>query len=240
MDDRQFTQRALGCQRKLYRVALSMLRCDADAADAIQEAVFKGWLHRSALRDGERFEAWLTRILVNECRNIQRRWKRRGEPLDEGPGRGACTNRRPIPRLRDALMALPERLRLPLVLALSRGLSASGRSPPILTIPQTTVKSRLHQARAALRARAFHGGGTMKDLDRAFPPTPEAVSRTPSTRASAAPAAARLCAARLRRALPRAAAVVAVLVGAFSFLHERVRPRRGVCAQAGSAPSPAR
>ena len=57
MDDRQFTQRALDCQRKLYRVALSMLRCDADAADAIQEAVFKGWLHRGALRDGERFEA---------------------------------------------------------------------------------------------------------------------------------------------------------------------------------------
>ena len=55
MDDRQFTQRALDCQRKLYRVALSMLRCDADAADAIQEAVFKGWLHRGALRDGERF-----------------------------------------------------------------------------------------------------------------------------------------------------------------------------------------
>ena len=54
MDDRQFTQRALDCQRKLYRVALSMLRCDADAADAIQEAVFKGWLHRGALRDGER------------------------------------------------------------------------------------------------------------------------------------------------------------------------------------------
>ena len=37
MDDRQFTQRALDCQRKLYRVALSMLRCDADAADAIQD-----------------------------------------------------------------------------------------------------------------------------------------------------------------------------------------------------------
>ena len=43
MDDRQFTQRALDCQRKLYRVALSMLRCDADAADkarAQAEAAF--------------------------------------------------------------------------------------------------------------------------------------------------------------------------------------------------------
>ena len=100
MDDRQFMQQALDCQRKLYRVALSMLRCDADAADAIQEAVFKGWLHRGALRDGERFEAWLTRILVNECRNIQRRWKRRGEPLDEARAMvdrlpGACRRHRP-------------------------------------------------------------------------------------------------------------------------------------------------
>lgn len=148
MDDRQFTQRALDCQRKLYRVALSMLRCDADAADAIQEAVFKGWLHRGALRDGERFEAWLTRILVNECHNIQRRWKRRGEPLDEG--RAVLAEEPPDPELRDALMALPERLRLPLVLHYLEGYSLREISD-ILKIPQTTVKSRLHQGRGALR-----------------------------------------------------------------------------------------
>ena len=148
MDDRQFTQLALGCQRKLYRVALSMLRCDADAADAIQEAVFKGWIYRSTLRDGERFEAWLTRILVNECHNIQRRWKRRGEPLDEG--RAVLAEEPPDPELRDALMALPERLRLPLVLHYLEGYSLREISD-ILKIPQTTVKSRLHQGRGALR-----------------------------------------------------------------------------------------
>ena len=149
MDDRQFTQRALDCQRKLYRVALSMLRCDADAADAIQEAVFKGWLHRGALRDGERFEAWLTRILVNECRNIQRRWKKRGEPLDEARA-AALTQPSPDPALYDALMALPERLRLPVVLHYLEGYPLK-EIAAILSIPQTTVKSRLHQGRAALK-----------------------------------------------------------------------------------------
>ena len=148
MDDRQFLQRALECQRKLYRVALSMLRCDADAADAIQEAVFKGWIHRDTLRDGERFEAWLTRILVNECRNIQRRWKRRGEPLYEE--RFALIEAPPDPELREALMALPEKLRLPLVLHYLEGYSLREISD-ILKMPQTTVKSRLHQARGALR-----------------------------------------------------------------------------------------
>ena len=149
MDDRQFMQQALDCQRKLYRVALSMLRCDADAADAIQEAVFKGWLHRGALRDGERFEAWLTRILVNECRNIQRRWKRRGEPLDEARA-ASLEQPPPDPALYDALMSLPEKLRLPLVLHYLEGYPLKEISS-ILAIPQTTVKSRLHQGRAALK-----------------------------------------------------------------------------------------
>ena len=68
-------------------------------------AVFKGWLHRGALRDGERFEAWLTRILVNECRNIQRRWKKRAEPLDEARA-AALEQPPPDPALYDALMSL--------------------------------------------------------------------------------------------------------------------------------------
>ena len=90
----------------------------------------------------------LIHILVNECRNIQRRWKKRGEPLDES--RAALEEAPPDPGLRDALMALPERLRLPLVLHYLEGYSLREISS-ILKIPQTTVKSRLHQARGALR-----------------------------------------------------------------------------------------
>ncbi len=111
--------------------------------------MFKGWLHRDALRDGERFEAWLTRILVNECRNIQRRWKRRGEPLDEARA-AALTQPSPNPALYDALMTLPERLRLPVVLHYLEGYPLK-EIAAILSIPQTTVKSRLHQGRAALK-----------------------------------------------------------------------------------------
>ena len=140
-------RRALACERRLYRIALSMLKSDADAADAIQEAVFKGWLHRAALRDGEKFDAWLTRILVNECRNVQRRWKRRAEPLDE---RAAACEPPPDQELHDALMALPERLRLPLVMHYLEGYPLR-EIASILGIAQTTVKARLHQARGALR-----------------------------------------------------------------------------------------
>ncbi len=145
----QFAQRAFACERKLYRIALSMLNSDADAADAIQEAVFRGWLHRGALRDDAKFDAWLTRILVNECRNIQRRRKRRAEPLDEARA-AALEQPPPDPALYDALMSLPERLRLPLVLHYLEGYPLRDIAS-IVGVAQTTVKSRLHQARGALR-----------------------------------------------------------------------------------------
>jgi RNA polymerase sigma-70 factor (ECF subfamily) len=147
VDDLQYTERALECRHKMYRVAISLLRSDADAADAIQEAVFKGWIHRERLRDGDRFEAWLMRILVNECRNIQRKWKRRAEQLDESI---VAEEDAPDPALRDAIQALPERLRLPLVLHHIEGYPLREISA-ILKVPQTTIKSRLYQARAALR-----------------------------------------------------------------------------------------
>ena len=145
----QFAQRAFACERKLYRIALSMLNSDADAADAIQEAVFRGWLHRGALRDDAKFDAWLTRILVNECRNIQRRRKRRAEPLDEARA-AALEQPPPDPALYDALMSLPERLRLPLALHYLEGYPLRDIAS-IIGVAQTTVKSRLHQARGALR-----------------------------------------------------------------------------------------
>ena len=62
----------------------------------------------------------------------------------------------------------------------------------------------------------------MKDLDRAFPPTPECVEDAIYEGVRRARRRA-LMRRRLQR-LAAAAAVVAVLVGAFSFLHERVRP----------------
>ena len=75
----------------------------------------------------------------------------------------------------------------------------------------------------------------MKDLDRAFPPTPECVEDAIYEGVRRARRRA-LMRRRLQR-LAAAAAVVAVLVGAFSFLHERVRPD-AVSGPAGSVPSP--
>ena len=56
-----------------YRTALAVLGNDADANDAAQDAFVSAWRGLKGLRDLDRFDAWLGRILVNQCRSALRR-----------------------------------------------------------------------------------------------------------------------------------------------------------------------
>ena len=62
--------------QKMYRIAISMLQNEEDAADAIQETVLKCWLKIGQVRNNEYFETWLTRILINQCNDILRNRKK--------------------------------------------------------------------------------------------------------------------------------------------------------------------
>lgn len=55
-----------------FRTALAILGNDADARDATQDAFLATWRKLRGLRDPERFDAWLYRILVNSCRALRR------------------------------------------------------------------------------------------------------------------------------------------------------------------------
>ena len=58
--------------QKLYRIAVSMLENEEDAADAIQETVLKCWQKLGQVRNNDYFETWLVRILINQCKDILR------------------------------------------------------------------------------------------------------------------------------------------------------------------------
>lgn len=72
MDKQEFTARVLAMEGRLYRISRGLLAEEQDRLDAAQEAVIRAWQNLSRLRHEEFFETWLTRILINECRNIQR------------------------------------------------------------------------------------------------------------------------------------------------------------------------
>ena len=152
MSDRDYMEKVQAMERKLYRISHAILWCDADCADAVQEAVFKGWMKRASLREEKYFETWLIRILINECRNLIRRQKIRplfAEPPPAMPETDL--------RLREALHALPEKYRMPLLLHHLEGYSLT-EVGEMLGISAKLAKSRLHQARSALRKELEEDG----------------------------------------------------------------------------------
>ena len=156
MDDREYMRRVRGMEGRLYRVAQAMLWREADSVDAVQEAVFRGWMKKESLKDEGRFEAWLTRILVNQCRDMLRRRKKEPAALetDIPTEDKLCEDL----QLRLALKKLPEKYRMPLVLHHLEGWPIEDVAG-MLKLPVGRVKSRLFQARKALRTLLDGGDG---------------------------------------------------------------------------------
>lgn len=123
MDERQFSQRVRACEQKLYNTARMLLPCQADCEDAVQEALFKAWARLDSLRDTGRFEAWLMRILINECKMLLRRRRAHRESALTGAEEDFRVPDAPpgAEEMRAALRALEEKYRLPLLLHLAEG-----------------------------------------------------------------------------------------------------------------------
>jgi RNA polymerase sigma-70 factor (ECF subfamily) len=61
---------------RLFRMSVAILRSEADARDAVQEACVHAWRELPRLRDRDRFDSWLSQIVVNACRSLLRRERR--------------------------------------------------------------------------------------------------------------------------------------------------------------------
>lgn len=146
MDKSDFVSRIEESSGLLYRVALTILRNDEDCKDALQEAVQKAWEKRHTLRNEGYFATWLTRILINECRNIQRK-QRRIVLMESLPD---TQPRSEDPALLMALESLPEKYRVPLVLRFSEGMSEK-EAARVLRLPPSTVRGRVHRAKQMLK-----------------------------------------------------------------------------------------
>ena len=73
MDAVTFQAEVKRIERLMYRVAWSYLGNNQDVEDAVQDAIVKAWEKRESLRRQEQFKPWLTRILVNQCKNVLRK-----------------------------------------------------------------------------------------------------------------------------------------------------------------------
>ena len=156
MDEREYQQRITQCLPTLYRVARAILSNEHDCADAVQEAVFQGWVKRSQLRDADSFKTWMSRITVNECRNLQRRAMKQKWAVDAAIEE---MQRPPSPEgnvdLQAALSSLPEKYRLPIVLHYIEN-TPTKTIAALMEIPEGRLRERMRTARKLLGRMLKH------------------------------------------------------------------------------------
>ena len=140
-----------GCYRLAYRI----LRDPHRAQDAAQQALLGAWRDLPTLRDPDRFDAWLHRLVVNACYAEARSERRGSRACGSFPrhlartGRGAL-RRRPG-RARRRLRRLTPEQRAVVVLHHHLGYPLT-EIAATLGIPEGTARSRLHYAVRQLRA----------------------------------------------------------------------------------------
>ena len=154
--------------RRLYRMARSILRNDAAAEDALQSAYLKAFRSLADFRGQSSLGTWLTRIVMNEALALARSRK---PPLQSDGGDGALLGGQVIPfpastatidperamaqsqiqtAVERAIDELPEDFRTVLVARVLEEMSVE-ETAELLGLKVETVKTRLHRARRLLR-----------------------------------------------------------------------------------------
>ncbi len=168
-DREAFGVLAAGAADRLYGIARLLLRDTELAEDATQDALIRAWRDLPTLRDVERFDAWLYRLLVRSCTDIgrnRRRWRTEIAILPREPAEAdASTGLADRDQIERGLRRLNEAQRTILVLHFYVGLSPA-EAADALDIPAGTAKSRLHYAIESLRAALAADGRTSIDAER--------------------------------------------------------------------------
>ena len=154
MNSEEMASRLEPLRQRLYRTALAFLGGEAAALDAVDEAVYRALRSLKKLRRDEYFETWITRILINICKDELRK-SARLRPLDE-LGELSAEDYDALP-VREAVAALPAELRELIMLRFFMRFMLA-ESAETLGIPQGTAASRERRALKLLRLELSEEG----------------------------------------------------------------------------------
>ena len=131
----------------LYRICITQLKNTADAEDAVQTVFLKLLQKAPSFESKTHEKAWLIRVAVNTCRDIQRRRMRHPEEALEDAGLPA--EMRTDSGVLEALGKVPEKFRIVLTLHYVEGYTAP-EIAPMIGKTQSAVKMRLQKGRQIL------------------------------------------------------------------------------------------
>ena len=171
----QFTADAMQNAPQLFSTALRMTRNRSDAEDLVQETYIKGWRSFHTFQEGTNLRAWLFRIMTNTYINKYNAQKRKGTEvelddveelflykrlgsIDQSQLSSSAEDQMielfTDDEVKNALEALPEDFRMPVLLSDVDGFSYKEISE-MLEIPIGTVMSRLHRGRKAMQKMLY-------------------------------------------------------------------------------------
>jgi RNA polymerase sigma-70 factor, ECF subfamily len=166
--------------QRLFRTARSILRDDAEAEDAVQDAYLQAYRAIGQFRADARLSTWLTRIVANEAIARSRKRSRRAQvvqlhadgDIDNDPSENTMNEGSQSPEqqamraqarhmLEASIDKLPEAFRTVFMLRAVEEMSGE-EVARCLDIPEATVRSRFFRARSQLRA------ALLNQIDMAF------------------------------------------------------------------------
>jgi len=158
-DQRAFEEVMIATERKVANLSWRILGDAEEVKDAVQETFLRVFRHLKRYDENGDFLAWIARITINVCRDLDRRRKRRpfvsldaasevtsGERVDD-----AVAARVDLALVARALDALPERERLAIILRDVEGFSTE-EVAAILGNAKTTVRVQVRNARMKIRS----------------------------------------------------------------------------------------
>ena len=170
-DEKAFAEIVLQCQKKVFNIAYRMLGNAEEAKDLSQEVFLSVFESIKDLKDEVKFNAWLTQITLNHCRNRWKYLKRRQYFSSDSLDDPIETEDGTVPRalydpsdnpethfekkmiqqfIQRGLLKLKEDQRELLVMRDLQGFSYEEMGES-LGLPEGTIKSKLHRARMDLK-----------------------------------------------------------------------------------------
>ncbi|MCM3733149.1 sigma-70 family RNA polymerase sigma factor [Fictibacillus nanhaiensis] len=143
----------------LYKTAISFLRNEEEALEAIQEVTYRAYKGIRKLKEASYFKTWLIRIMINYCNDQLKKQKRvviNDEMLESI---GVSENHSEM-ELRDAMLGLDDRSREILTLKYFHDLKIKDIAGT-MQCPEGTVKTWLNKALKALREKLEEKGGNL-------------------------------------------------------------------------------
>ncbi|GGH35464.1 sigma-70 family RNA polymerase sigma factor [Paenibacillus segetis] len=144
-------------KRKLYGIAFSYLKNEADALEVVQETICRAWSKCHQLKDPESFIPWLIRILINCSIDEQKRRKRVApQTVETSTGTAEMVSVQRLD-LEIALERLKPKYRHVLTLKYYQDMTLTDIAK-VLDCPEGTVKTWLHQGLKQIRGQMDYGG----------------------------------------------------------------------------------